>query len=135
MGRRVPPRGWNERGWNERRLPNFRSVGAYAAEFHGAFANGHGHVTPERWQQTKELLNGALDREGADREAYLNAACGNDQELRREVEDLIKANDSAGEFLEKPTTEAVPHYTRIGPYQILEELGHGGMGSMPSGRT
>lgn len=24
-------------------------------------------------------------------------------------------------------TEAVPTYTRVGPYQILQEIGHGGM--------
>ena len=87
-------------------------------------------MTPERWQWIKELLHASLDRHGADREAYLNEVCGGDLELRRELETLIKANDSAGEFLEKPATEAVPQYTRIGPYQILEELGHGGMGSV-----
>ena len=87
-------------------------------------------MTPERWQQIKEHLNAALDRQGADREAYLASVCGDDKELRSELDTLIKANDSASEFLEKPATEAVPHYTRIGPYQILEELGHGGMGSV-----
>ena len=87
-------------------------------------------MTPERWQQIKEHLNTALDRQGADREAYLKSVCGEDQELRSELDTLIRANDSAGEFLEKPATEAMPQYTRIGPYQIIEELGHGGMGSV-----
>ena len=87
-------------------------------------------MTPERWQHIKDVLNAVLDRPGAERDAYLNQACGDDLELRHELETLIRANDSAGEFLEQPATEAVPHYTRIGPYQIIEEIGHGGMGSV-----
>ena len=87
-------------------------------------------MTSERWLQVKELLNAALDRQGVERAAYLAEACGADVDLRREIDTLINASDSVGEFLEKPVTEAVPQYTRIGPYQILEEIGHGGMGSV-----
>ena len=87
-------------------------------------------MTPERWQQVKEILNAALDRQGPAREAYLVEVCGDDNDLRGELDTLIKANDNAGEFLESPATGAVPHYTRIGPYQIIEEVGHGGMGSV-----
>ena len=39
-------------------------------------------------------------RDGASRGAYLDAACGGDARLRRQVEALLKALDEAGSFLE-----------------------------------
>ena len=36
------------------------------------------------------------------RRGYLDKACGDDTELRAEVESLLKASDDAGSFLESP---------------------------------
>jgi len=38
------------------------------------------------------------------RAAFLDQACGGDQELRRKVESLLKAHDRVGNFLEEPPT-------------------------------
>jgi hypothetical protein len=38
------------------------------------------------------------------RAAFLNKACGGDEELRRKVESLLKAHDRVGNFLEEPPT-------------------------------
>ena len=40
-----------------------------------------------------------------DRGAYLDRACSGDGELRLQVEALLRAHETAGEFLEKPAGE------------------------------
>ncbi len=96
-------------------------------------------MTPERWEQIKPLLSAALDRPPAERAALLTDACAGDAALRAELESLIAAHEEAGAFLDTP---AVPHPLqvaeappdtsqaglRIGPYEVVRELGHGGMG-------
>jgi len=48
-------------------------------------------VTPERWQEIKDLLMGAMGRSSAERAAYLDEVCGADATLRQEVESLLAA--------------------------------------------
>ena len=48
-------------------------------------------MTPERWQQVKELFNSALEREQNQRSAFLAQACGDDEYLRSEVESLLSS--------------------------------------------
>jgi hypothetical protein len=38
------------------------------------------------------------------RAAFLDKACGNDEDLRRKVEALLSAHDRVGNFLEEPPT-------------------------------
>ena len=45
-------------------------------------------MTPERWQQVRAMLAGALERAPADRAAYLDQV-SIDPSLRREVESLL----------------------------------------------
>jgi serine/threonine protein kinase/tetratricopeptide (TPR) repeat protein len=73
--------------------------------------------------------------EGPDRAAYLDLACGDDAELRRQVESLLALHGRAGRFLEAPTLgpEERPSESPgavIGPYKLLEEIGEGGMGAV-----
>src|SRR5437879_5047850 len=71
-----------------------------------------------------------------DRAAFLDNACGDNPELRRSVDMLLKAHERAGHFLEKvpglgPTTDdpiSERPGTVIGPYKLLQQLGEGGMG-------
>ena len=51
-------------------------------------------MTDERWQRTKALFQAAVERPPAERAAFVAAAAGNDDELRRQVEDLL-ASDAA----------------------------------------
>src|SRR5262245_33500184 len=87
------------------------------------------------------------------RQALLDARCGGDAELRREVNELLKHHDAVSGFLEKlPTAVAnladtrpldavhtpTLHFLsapsradslgRLGHYEILEIIGHGGFG-------
>ena len=62
-------------------------------------------MTPERWAQTRQIFEGALDRAEKDRAAYLRITCAGDEELRREVEALLHSHDGSGDFLDKPAAE------------------------------
>jgi len=88
-------------------------------------------MTPERWQQVKKLLAEALDRAPEERRAYLDRACG-EPEMRREVESLIAAHEREGTtFVDsepEPTGAPLASGTRIGAYEIVAQLGAGGMG-------
>ena len=93
----------------------------------------------ERWQRVKHVFDVAVLLRVEERAACLDTACGVDRELRTEVESLLAAHDQAGTgFLKKPAVDlsaaapALPSRTglRIGVYQILEEIGHGGMGEV-----
>ena len=62
-------------------------------------------ITPERWQEIDRIFAAALDREPADRAAFLDEACAGDKELRKEVESLL-ANDSQESFAAPALEEA-----------------------------
>ena len=95
-------------------------------------------MTPARWQHVREILYGASRLEPPCRHDYVVEVCGSDRELRSEVEELLGALGECGDFLEspiRPTEEAEalkPHHTgrRVGGYQLLEEIGRGGMGEV-----
>jgi hypothetical protein len=50
-------------------------------------------VNAERHQLVMRLFQQALDRQGADRGAFLQTACGTDETLREEVESLLSHHD------------------------------------------
>ena len=43
-------------------------------------------MSSQRWQQLEEIFQTALYLSETDRAQFINRACGNDPELRREVE-------------------------------------------------
>jgi tetratricopeptide (TPR) repeat protein len=55
-------------------------------------------MTPERWRQITQMFQAAVAREPATRDAFLEAACSDDSQLRAEVEDLLSAHDEVGSF-------------------------------------
>src|ERR1019366_1687318 len=91
----------------------------------------------ERWRRLEGLFHAALEREPEARQAFLEAACGGDTDLRRQVELLLAKEPEAGSFLE---TSALRDMTatlaagrsllgrQFGPYRIVSPLGAGSMG-------
>ena len=63
-------------------------------------------MTPERWQQIKELLGSALEHEVEERTAFLERACNGDEGLRREVESLIASFQESDSIIETPVAWA-----------------------------
>lgn len=59
-------------------------------------------MTPERWQQLKQIFNSAVRYQPAQRSAFLSEACGNDEVLSKEVESLIDAHEKDGSFIDSP---------------------------------
>lgn len=98
------------------------------------------------WQQLKSLFHAALELEPAGRAVFLARACDGDTDLRRRVEQLLTSHDNAGLFLVSSalvdagmitTDESAPAIheqtragQRVGPYEIIREIGQGGMGTV-----
>lgn len=93
------------------------------------------------WNKVQDIVDAALDLPPEQRTEYLDQAC-HDANIRRSVESLIRSYQEAGGFLEQPalkgqqdiapSSENVESWAgrRIGPYQLAEEIGHGGMGAV-----
>jgi hypothetical protein len=64
-------------------------------------------VTPKRWQQVKEVMNAAWERDASERGAFLDQACADDPELRSDVEAMLASDENAGEFLSAPAMDLV----------------------------
>jgi Tol biopolymer transport system component len=90
-------------------------------------------MTPERWQQVKEVLNGALHVGGEERAEFLGRACQTDPSLRIEVDALLASAPGVGEeFLKSapPHRRQLAKGSRLGPYEIDCLIGTGGMGEV-----
>ncbi len=98
-------------------------------------------MTPERWQQIEKLYHAALECAPDERAAFLAEACAGDEALRHEVESLLAAHDQAGSFIESPPNDVAAEMfadeparpgdlQTLGQYQILWQIGAGGMGEV-----
>src|SRR5215468_2446442 len=96
-------------------------------------------MTPERWKQIDQLLQEALERGPAERASFLDRTCGDDGELRHEVESLLGFHNRAETFIETPpavmaaalleATESRVVKQKTA-YEIIREIGRGGMGKV-----
>jgi eukaryotic-like serine/threonine-protein kinase len=108
-------------------------------------------MTPERWQQIRDLLDRAMQLGLEQRAALLDRSCDSDPSLRQEVESLLASGDEvSSSFLELPASfpqdsagkndpglAAIPSvegsetpYMVIGRYQLVHRIGEGGMGEV-----
>ncbi|MBI1766086.1 MAG: hypothetical protein HYR56_32175, partial [Acidobacteria bacterium] len=98
-------------------------------------------MTPERWEQIGNLYEAASALSAAPRAAFLAQACAGDAELRREIEAMLAAEQSVGDFIAAPAmrdaaqlVSAQPQGLRIGQrlghYELLAFVGAGGMGEV-----
>jgi serine/threonine protein kinase/dipeptidyl aminopeptidase/acylaminoacyl peptidase len=94
-------------------------------------------LTPEQLQKIEAIFDGALEQDPAARNDFLDEACAGDGTLRSAVDSLIQSYKRAGDFLETPVVEEVCSPTAsqalpdcIAHYQIIREIGRGGMGEV-----
>jgi eukaryotic-like serine/threonine-protein kinase len=87
-------------------------------------------MTPERWALVQGIFHDALERPAGERAAFLASAAAGDAALEAEVASLLVSNEAAADFLETPAAAADAPRTRVGPWRILAEIGHGGMGTV-----
>ena len=101
-------------------------------------------IDPSRWREVKRLFQAAIDLHGELRTEFLRLEC-RDQDIREQVYSLLSAHESADNFISQPalveaglasTGDFTPPFAislvgkRIGQYEIIRELGRGGMGSV-----
>jgi serine/threonine-protein kinase len=92
------------------------------------------------WAEIDRIYLLACDQAPSDRPAYLDHACGDDAELRREVESLLSADLDRVRFLDRPPANlaaevvagcaALAPGDRVGRYEAREMLARGGMGEV-----
>src|SRR5947207_10409708 len=98
-------------------------------------------MTEERWQQLTDVLHAAWEMHAKERPAFLNQVCAQDPKLRLNVEALLDSDQNIGDFLAAPAIQLDGYREtedfgvdssgrHVGPYQILREIGHGGMGTV-----
>jgi serine/threonine protein kinase len=96
-------------------------------------------VTPEQWHRVKEVFEAALGHAPEERSAFLGQACGADDLLRSEVKSLLSSYEQETRFMETPAAALAAQSLvkeesaalvgkQLGHYQIVRELGRGGMG-------
>src|SRR5258708_30598163 len=98
-------------------------------------------MTPERWQQIKRIFHEGLEVESGARPSFLARACGDDTELRREVDGLFAAHEQTAHIVDRPVGQVAASIiepidghsfvdSQLGAYRITQELGRGGMGEV-----
>jgi hypothetical protein len=113
----------------------------------------------DRWRHIEALFHEAAALAPSERPAFLSRVCGEDPELRREVESLLTSDVPEDRFIEAAVSRAADELpanadralgvngpaqsgvsealrrsvsagTRLGPYEIVSPIGSGGMGKV-----
>src|SRR6266571_6658290 len=82
-------------------------------------------LTPERWQQIKEVFAQVQERNPAERGDFLRQVCGSDEKLRAEVQSLLAAEDGATDFESAGASSRADDAMigrRVGAYKISRRI-------------
>ncbi len=103
-------------------------------------------MSPEQWEQVKEVFAEALERPNADRAVFVRERCGDDAVVRQEVLRLVRFSPTEGAWLDqaavspgliRSAADRVSAMSALEPGEVLAErfvivrwLGAGGMGEV-----
>ncbi len=96
----------------------------------------------ERLKQIEEIYHAAMEIAPAERQAFLDESCGDDDDLRREVESLLAINRTSNNIFNTPPESLAAEMfsnkentanlagKEISHYKVIRLLGAGGMGEV-----
>jgi hypothetical protein len=97
-------------------------------------------MNAERWRRIEGIFDQALERPEAERSGFLDHACADDPELRRELAVLLASAPTAEASLRSAVATEVRMLAsgavtaqvgrRVGPFRLISLLGEGGMGAV-----
>lgn len=92
-------------------------------------------ISALKWDRIQQIFEEASQLPPGKREGWLKRACHDDHSLYIQVESLLNAAGQESGLLEKQiasyaTAVATAPPERIGPYRVISEVGHGGMGAV-----
>ena len=97
-------------------------------------------TSTERFHRIDSVFDAAVDLPDVERAAFIDRECGDDEELRAGVVELLSAYHRSDSALESPAAHIArpfldaaavlggPVPDRIGPFRVVREIGRGGMG-------
>jgi serine/threonine protein kinase/Tfp pilus assembly protein PilF len=98
-------------------------------------------MADDSWQKVREIFDLALCLKPEERQKFVHKKCGDDKTLVSEIESLLASLDSADSFLETPAVANVADVIQaetkkletgkcFGHYEIIKQIGAGGMGEV-----
>ena len=86
----------------------------------------------EKFRQVRNVFDAAMDQPEASRAAWVAEACAGDHTLRAEVDELLRQHQRRAGVLDAPAASIAAAQRlegrRLGAWEILREVGRGGMG-------
>ena len=95
----------------------------------------------KRFRKIEKIYQSALEVSAEDRSAFLAEACGEDVELRKEVESLLSFDDPSDKLIKQtPESLAADMFSEpenqdlsgeeFGNFELIKQIGKGGMGTV-----